>query len=77
MENITRELLFESARKMLIAEFEKAKLEIPHYGERGTETEQIVIKWLTNHLPQRFAASGGFIILKCCSKNVFEPLRAA
>ncbi|MCL5290570.1 MAG: hypothetical protein M1489_06035 [Firmicutes bacterium] len=47
---------------MLIAEFEKAKAEVPHYGERGAEAEQVLIKWLNNHLPKRFSACSGFIM---------------
>lgn len=62
MEEITRNKLFESARKMLLAEFEKAKVEVPHYGERGSETELVVINWLNKHLPKRFSACGGFIL---------------
>jgi len=34
----------------------------PHYGERATETENILIQFLNNHLPKRYAASTGFII---------------
>ena len=62
MEKPTRISLFESSRKMLIADFEKAKSEVPHYGERGEEAEQILIKWLNNHLPKRFTATCGFIM---------------
>lgn len=62
MEKPTKEALFESARKMMTAEFEKAKAEVPHYGERGAEVEQVLITWLNNQLPKRFAATSGFIM---------------
>lgn len=58
----TRHSLFENARRMLIAEFEQAKSDIPHHGERGAETERTVIKWLNYYLPKRFTSKSGFIL---------------
>lgn len=43
-------------------EFERIKNAVPHYGERGAETEKILQDFLNNHLPKRFAAGSGFII---------------
>ncbi len=34
----------------------------PHYGERGTESEIILQKFLNEHLPKRFSADTGLII---------------
>jgi len=50
------------AGKHLREEFEVIKNTNPHYGERGTETEDILQKFLNDHLPKRFAAGSGFII---------------
>ncbi len=65
MEKITRTMLFDNARKMLLQQFEKAKLEIPHFGERGSEVEQVVINWLNSYLPKRYSACSGFIMDDC------------
>jgi hypothetical protein len=62
MEKPTRVSLLDSARKLMITEFDGAKADIPHYGERGAEVEKILIKWLENYLPKRFGVCSGFII---------------
>ena len=58
---ITRDSLFESASNKLRAEFEDAR-NIPHAGERGREGEGILLKFLNDHIPRRFAATSGFIL---------------
>lgn len=62
MEKPTVDSLFASAARMLNAEFQRAKADVPHYGERGEELEQILIGWLNKHLPGRFKAGTGFIL---------------
>ncbi len=62
METPTRRSLLESASKVMKAEFERAKNDVPHYGERGTEVEYILIKWLEQYIPKRFSVTSGFII---------------
>ncbi len=61
-ETPTREKLFESARRTLLAEFDRLKSEVAHYGERGAELERVVSTFLTEHLPRRFATTTGFIL---------------
>lgn len=61
MEINIKELL-SSAGKKLKADFEYLKETNPHYAERGTEAQEILIKFLNIHLPKRYAASSGIII---------------
>ena len=60
--NIKIEDLFKEAGKHLRNEFESIKASNPHYGERGTETELILIEFLNDHLPKRFNATSGIIV---------------
>lgn len=62
MNTPTYESLLESARQKMIADFEIAKRDVPHYGERGEELERVVINWLSNYLPKRYAVGTGFIL---------------
>ncbi len=54
--------LISQAGKHLRNEFENLKQTNPHYGERGTESEIILTKFLNDHLPKRFSADTGLII---------------
>lgn len=54
--------LFSDAAKVLRAEFEYVRTTNPHSGEKGAEAEEIVKKFLNNHLPQRFRAASGVVI---------------
>ena len=62
MDTPTYESLLESARKKMISDFQSARADIPHYGERGSEIEQVLIKWLGSYLPKRYAVGSGFIL---------------
>lgn len=62
MSTPTYESLLESVRLKLISDFESAKRDVPHYGERGEELENIIIKWLNAYLPKRFSVGTGFIL---------------
>lgn len=61
MEINIKELL-SSAGKKLKGDFDFLKETNPHYAERGAEAQEILIKFLNNHLPKRYAASTGIII---------------
>jgi hypothetical protein len=61
MPGVTRIELFERAARKLRASFEELA-NIPHRGEKGGQAEDIVRRFLNDHLPRRFAAAGGFIL---------------
>lgn len=54
--------LFRLAADGMLADFERVRKSMPHYGTSGQEAEDILIKFLNDHLPRRFAASSGFVI---------------
>jgi len=58
----TIENLFKATSKGLNADFEKIRETMPHYATAGTETENVLNKFLNNHLPRRFAAANGIAI---------------
>ena len=61
MPTVTRIDVFERAARKLRASFEELA-NIPHRGEKGGQAEEIVRRFLNDHLPRRFAAAGGFIL---------------
>lgn len=63
-ERPTRDSIFRDAARRMRSEFEDARNNVPHRGEAGGEGEDIVRKFLNDHLPARFRATGGFIIDK-------------
>lgn len=54
--------LFKLAAEGLKFEFEKIRKEVQHYLSSGQEGEELLIKFLNNHLPRRFSATSGFVI---------------
>ena len=62
MEPITRQSIFTQAAKKLRADFEELRSTVPHAGLKGSEGEQLIRRFLDDHLPQRFRAGAGFII---------------
>jgi len=54
--------LIAAAGKKLQDDFDYIKNTNPHYAERGGEAEDILIKFLNDHLPKRYAATTGFVI---------------
>ncbi len=54
--------LIAAAGKKLQGDFDYIKNTNPHYAERGGEAEDILIKFLNDHLPKRYAATTGFVI---------------
>ncbi|MGH7280374.1 MAG: DUF6602 domain-containing protein [Polyangiaceae bacterium] len=58
---MTRIEVFERAARKLRASFAELQ-NIPHRGEKGGQAEAIVRRFLNDHLPRRFAATGGFIL---------------
>jgi hypothetical protein len=61
MPAVTRIEVFERAARKLRASFEELA-NVPHRGEKGSQAEEIVRRFLNEHLPRRFAAAGGFIL---------------
>jgi len=59
---LTAANLFKAACKGLNADFTKIRETMPHYGIAGTETENVLNKFLNDHLPRRFAATAGIAI---------------
>jgi hypothetical protein len=62
MNHPTRESIFRDAAKTMRAAFEDARNNVPHRGEAGGEGEEIVRRFLSQHLPKRFAVTNGFVI---------------
>src|ERR1700722_5332375 len=54
--------LFKLAAETPRFDFEKIRKEIQHYPTSGQEGEELLIKFLNNHLPRRFSATSGFVI---------------
>jgi len=44
------------------AAFEDSRNNVPHRGEAGGEGEQIIQRFLLQHLPRRYSATNGFVI---------------
>lgn len=61
MANLTRQQILAQASLKLRAEFQELKL-IPHSGVKGGEAEDLVKRFLTQHLPKRFDVGSGFIL---------------
>lgn len=61
MQSITRRSIFEQAAKKLRQEFDELTT-VPHNALKGSEAEQLVRKFLGDHIPKRFAVGSGFII---------------
>jgi len=57
-----RSQIFQKISESLRADFERIRASIPHSGEKGLEFENILIKFLEDHLPKRFSACSGFIM---------------
>jgi len=60
--DISADKLIAAAGKKLRDDFDYIKNTNTHYGERGVEAEVILIDFLNNHLPKRYAATSGFVI---------------
>ena len=60
--DISADELIAAAGKKLRDDFDFIKKTNPHYAERGGEAEDILIKFLNDHLPKRYAATSGFVI---------------
>jgi hypothetical protein len=61
MEKTTRQEIFTQAARKLRQDFQALTV-IPHAGSKGAEGEDIVQKFLEDHLPKRFGVSKGFIL---------------
>lgn len=61
MEEPTREGIFEMAGKKLRQDFMELRT-VPHAALRGGEAEDLVRRFLREHLPRRFEVGTGFII---------------
>jgi hypothetical protein len=61
MEQLTREGIFEMAAKMLRQDFEELRT-VPHAALRGGEAEDLVRRFLQDHIPRRFSVGTGFIL---------------
>ena len=60
--DISADELITAAGKKLQDDFNFIKKTNPHYAERASESEDILIKFLNDHLPKRYAATSGFVI---------------
>src|SRR2546425_798666 len=54
--------LLRAAAKVLRADFQRIRQSIPHAGEKGRETEGLLIEFLNDHLPKRYSAPRGFVV---------------
>lgn len=61
MAPLTREEIFAQAAKKLRAEFEELSV-VPHNAVKGHEAENLVRRFLNDHIPKRFAVGSGFIL---------------
>lgn len=61
MQNPTRSQIFLEASKKLRQDFEHIK-SLPHSGEKGREAENILKRFLKDHLPKRYDVASGFIL---------------
>lgn len=57
----TRLEIFARAAEQLRADFEELK-SVPHSGVKGSDAENLLKRFLNDHLPERFRSVGGFII---------------
>jgi hypothetical protein len=58
----TVEELFQLGAQTLKDDFEKIRKSMPHHGVAGQETENLLIGFLNERLPRRFAAVSGLVI---------------
>ncbi len=61
-ETLTIEKLFQLGAQTLKDDFEKIRKSMPHHGVAGQEIENLLIDFLNEHLPRRFAAVSGLVI---------------
>ena len=61
MQKVTRQEIFTQAAKKLRQEFQEL-MTIPHAGLKGGEAEELVRRFLRDHLPKRFDVGAAFII---------------
>lgn len=61
MEQPTRERIFEMAAKKLRQDFAELRT-VPHAALRGGEAEDLLRRFLRDHIPRRFDVGAGFII---------------
>ena len=54
--------LFEAAGRQLHAEFVHIMETNPHSGEKGSELEDVLRRFLNQHIPQRYRATSGILI---------------
>lgn len=62
MTELTVPQLFEAAGRQLKQDFERIRETNPHSGEKGSELEDVLRRFLNQHLPQRFRATSGILI---------------
>lgn len=61
-ETLTIEKLFQLGAQSLKDDFERIRKSMPHHGVAGQEIENLLINFLNEHLPRRFAAVSGLVI---------------
>jgi len=61
VEKLTRQGIFEMAAKQLRQDFEELTT-VPHAALRGSEAEELLRRFLREHIPRRFDVGSGFII---------------
>lgn len=61
MARVTRKEIFSHAAKRLRQEFAELST-VPHNALKGSEAEEIVRRFLREHLPKRFGVASGFVI---------------
>jgi len=59
--NISRQDIFLQAAKRLRSEFEELAV-VPHNAVKGHEAEQLIRRFLTEHIPKRFDVGSGFVL---------------
>jgi len=62
MDPINIKELISQAGRHLRQEFEDIKKTNPHLAERGAEVEEVLERFLNDHLPKRFSAGSGLVI---------------
>ncbi len=60
-QKISRQDIFLQAAKRLRTEFEELAV-VPHNAVKGHEAEQLIRKFLEEHIPKRFSVGSGFIL---------------
>lgn len=61
MQQPTRQGIFQMAAKQLRQDFESLRT-VPHAASRGGEAENLIRRFLQEHIPRRFDVGSGFII---------------